>query len=74
LPFSKAIQERFFDYHEDISPERAASVLGGHIVRYENRNNEWVAIIALERVENAQNRPEPAGDQDLAHNRARLAH
>jgi hypothetical protein len=23
-------------------------------VRYENRNNEWVAIVAIERVQNAQ--------------------
>ena len=74
LPFGKAIQERFFDYHEDISPDRAASMLGGRIVRYENRNNQWVAIIALEGVENAQNRLEPFGDQDLAHNPAGLAH
>jgi hypothetical protein len=54
LPFGEAIQERFFDYHEDISPDRAASMLGGRIVRYENRNNEWVAIIAIEHVENAE--------------------
>ena len=54
LPFGAAIQERFFDYHQDISPDRAASMLGGRIVRYENRNNEWIAIIAIERVENAK--------------------
>ena len=54
LPFGEAIQERFFDYHEDISPDRAASVLGGRVVRYENRNNEWVAIIAIDHVENAE--------------------
>jgi hypothetical protein len=54
LPFGEAIQERFFDYHEDILPDRAASMLGGRVVRYENRNNEWAAIIAIERVENAK--------------------
>ena len=53
-PFGEAIQERFFGYHEDVSPERAAAMLGGRIVRYENRNNEWVAIVAIERVQNAQ--------------------
>ncbi len=53
LPFGEALQERFFDYHEDVSPDRAAQMLGGRVVRYENRNNEWVAIIAVERVENA---------------------
>src|SRR5499427_591796 len=54
LPFGEAIQERFFDYHEDISPDHAASMLGGRVVRYENRNNEWVAIVAIERIENAK--------------------
>src|SRR5215472_2759908 len=53
VPFGEAIQKRFFDYHEDLSPDRAAAMLGGRIVRYENRNNEWIAIIAIERVENA---------------------
>jgi len=38
-----------------MDPQRAAELLGGRILRYENRNNEWVAIIAIERVENAQN-------------------
>jgi len=50
------LQKRFFDYHEDVSPERAAAMLGGRIVSYQNRNNEWVATIAMERVEDARNR------------------
>ena len=53
LPFGRAIHERFFDYHEDMDPERAAALLGGRVVDYQNRDNEWVAIIAIERVENA---------------------
>src|SRR5215472_3031354 len=55
LPFGERIQERFFDYHEDLLPDRAASMLGGRVVRYENRSNEWVAIVAIERIENAAN-------------------
>ena len=54
LAFGEALQKRFFDYHEDVTPERAAEMLGGRIIRYENRNNEWVAIIAIERVEDAR--------------------
>ena len=54
LAFGKALQQRFFDYHEDVTPERAAAMLGGRILRYENRNNEWIAIIAIERIENAR--------------------
>jgi Dolichyl-phosphate-mannose-protein mannosyltransferase len=56
LPFGEALQRRFFDYHEDVSPERTAAMLGGRIVSYQNRNNEWVAIVAIERVENAKSR------------------
>jgi hypothetical protein len=56
LPFGEAIQKRFFDYHEDLTPQQAAAVLGGRVLRYENRNNEWVAIIAIERVEDASQR------------------
>ena len=54
LPFGKPLQERFFDYHEDLSPQRAADILGGRVVRYLNRNNEWIAIVAIEKVEDAK--------------------
>ena len=54
LPFGRALHERFFDYHEDMDPQRAAALLGGRILDYQNRNNEWIAIIAVERVENAR--------------------
>jgi hypothetical protein len=54
LPFGEALQQRFFDYHEDLTPEQAASMLGGRVVAYHNCNNEWMAIIAMERVENAR--------------------
>jgi hypothetical protein len=53
LPFGRALHERFFDYHEDMEPQRAAALLGGRVIEYRNRNNEWVAIVAVERVENA---------------------
>jgi hypothetical protein len=56
LPFGEALQQRFFDYHEDLTPEQAAAMLGGRVVSYQNRNNEWVAIIVMERVENATRR------------------
>jgi hypothetical protein len=53
LPFGKALQERFFDYREDLSPQLAANILGGRVVRYLNRNNEWIAIIAIDKIEDA---------------------
>jgi hypothetical protein len=52
LPFGRKFQERFFDYHEDLDPQRAADILGGRVLNYWNRNNEWVAIIAIEKIEN----------------------
>jgi hypothetical protein len=56
LPFGRALHERFFDYHEDMDPQRAAASLGGRILDYRNVNNEWIAIIALEHIENASAR------------------
>jgi hypothetical protein len=59
LAFGEALQKRLFDYHEDVTPEHAAELLGGRIMRYENRNNEWVAIVAIERVEDARSLESP---------------
>jgi hypothetical protein len=56
LPFGRALHERFFDYHEDIDPKRAAALLGGHVLDYRNINNEWVAIIGIEHIQNASGR------------------
>ncbi len=53
LPFGERLQERFFDYHEELPPQQIADILGGRTVRYLNRNNEWAAIVAVEKVENA---------------------
>jgi hypothetical protein len=49
----KRLQERFFDYHEDISPRLAANILGGRTLTYLNRSNEWVSLISIEKIENA---------------------
>ena len=67
LPFGRALHERFFDYHEDMDPQRVAALLGGRILDYQNRNNEWIAIIAIERIENASS-PQlvPSPSQTLA--------
>ena len=54
IPWGEMLQQRFFDYHEDLEPLRAASLIGGRMVRYWNRNNEWVAVIEIERIENAR--------------------
>ena len=54
LPFGEQLQRRFFDYHEDLPPQSAANILGGRVVRYLNRNNEWVAIVAIDKIENVE--------------------
>jgi hypothetical protein len=59
LPFGQELQERFFDYHQDLTPQQVANILGGRMIRYLNRNNEWVAIVVIERVENAAARDLP---------------
>jgi hypothetical protein len=62
-PFWTRLQERFFDYHQDLPPEVAANMLGGRIVYQARRGGEWVAIVAIEEAQNASNRaidPAPA--------------
>lgn len=54
LFFGRSIQERFFDYHQDLSPQLAGNILGGRLSKYLNRNNEWIALISIEKVEDAK--------------------
>jgi hypothetical protein len=44
---------RYFDYHVDLPPEAAASVLTGNLVYVDRLRNQSVGIIELERVEEA---------------------
>jgi hypothetical protein len=54
LPFWQRIQERYFDYHRDLPPAAAAEILQGKIVWQQRRGRQWIAIIAVEHVENAE--------------------
>lgn len=58
FPYWVSLQERYFDYHRDVSPEEAARMLGGRIVWREQRRGEWVAVIEIERALNALNLPQ----------------
>jgi Dolichyl-phosphate-mannose-protein mannosyltransferase len=42
------LNRRFFDYHQDISPETAAEILGGKIVFLARSKGEWVAVVEME--------------------------
>jgi Dolichyl-phosphate-mannose-protein mannosyltransferase len=46
-------KSRYFDFHVDLTPEAAASVLGGDLVYAERRRGQWVGIIKMERIEEA---------------------
>jgi Dolichyl-phosphate-mannose-protein mannosyltransferase len=48
------IKERFFGYHWDLPPEEIARRLGGRIVFHKERNGLWVAVIALDKAQDAQ--------------------
>jgi hypothetical protein len=54
FPLWQRWQMRFFGYHHDLSPEIAAQILGGRVIFRESRNGQWIALIAIERAENAR--------------------
>jgi hypothetical protein len=45
------LNRRFFDYHQDVTPESAAEILGGRIVFFARRKAEWVAVVEADRSE-----------------------
>jgi len=48
---------RFFGFHRDLPPAAAAQILGGRIVFSEQRKGQWIAVIKMERIEEAKLRP-----------------
>jgi len=46
-------KSEYFGYHVDLTPEAAASVLGGDVVFRDHRRGQWVAVIAIEKIEEA---------------------
>ncbi len=45
---------RFFGFHRDLPPAAAAQILGGRIVFLEQRKGQWIAVIEMERIEEAK--------------------
>jgi len=45
---------RYFGFHADLTPEAAASVLGGNLVYVESKRGQWVGIIDSRNAEQAQ--------------------
>ena len=51
------LKARFFGFHRDLPPAAVAQILGGHIVFSEQRPGQWIAVIEMERVEEASRFP-----------------
>jgi hypothetical protein len=47
------LKARFFGFHRDLPPAAVAPILGGRIVFSEQHEGQWVAVIEMERVEEA---------------------
>ncbi|HEX6907937.1 MAG TPA: hypothetical protein VF154_15090, partial [Terriglobales bacterium] len=47
------IKTRFFGYHRDLPPEIAARLLGGEIVFEKRLGGQWVAVVDLQKPEEA---------------------
>ncbi len=45
---------RFFGYHRDVPPAAAAQMLGGNLVYTEARHGQWVGVIEIEQIMEAQ--------------------
>ncbi len=48
-----ALKSRFFGFHRDLPSAAAAQILGGRIVFSEQRQGQWIAVIEMERTEDA---------------------
>jgi Dolichyl-phosphate-mannose-protein mannosyltransferase len=49
-------KSEFFGYHRDLPPEAIAHILGGRIVFSEQRQGQWIAVIVIEGMEEADYR------------------
>jgi len=55
-PRWERLQTRFFGFHRDLPPEAVASLLGGQLVYNWGVRGQWVGIIVMERVYEANSR------------------
>jgi hypothetical protein len=54
------LKSRFFGFHRDLPPAAAAQILGGRIVFSQQRQGQWIAVIEMERLEEAQTPRSPS--------------
>ena len=55
----RRIKEKFFGYHRDLLPEDIARRLGGTIAYHKEMNGQWIAVIEVEREQDAGVRTRP---------------
>lgn len=55
-PAWERLKTRLFGYHRDLPPAAAAQLLDGRIVFTESRQGLWIAVIEIERIEEARTR------------------
>lgn len=49
----RSFDQKYFDFHRDVSPEEAALLLHGEVVWQAHRNGEWAAVLHFPRAVNA---------------------
>jgi len=50
----EALKTKYFGFHRDLPPAAVAQLLGGRIVSEEKRKGQWIAVIEMEKIENAR--------------------
>jgi hypothetical protein len=60
---------RYFGFHRDLPAAAVAHILGGRIVFYEERKRQWIAVIEIERAEEAR-RPASSFELEIAARRS----
>jgi hypothetical protein len=48
------LKTKYFGFHRDLPPSAIAQLLGGRIVFAEERKGQWIAVIEMEKIENAR--------------------
>jgi 4-amino-4-deoxy-L-arabinose transferase-like glycosyltransferase len=54
---NRGLDERFFAFHQDLSAEAAARLLGGTIVWQQQRHGQWAAVVHFDRPQLARTEP-----------------
>jgi hypothetical protein len=52
-PRNEALERQYFGFHNDLSPEAIAGMLGGKVVWRGERNGQWAAVIHFDRPQEA---------------------